>query len=162
MIYDKIDKDLIKLGDKKQFNTEDSDKFLTPIYYDNGPFVFSLKNKYFKIEGIEENIYGKDFITIKSKILSDVIKTIADKVGAIDPVQKDGSVRAVFNVKTKINKDINMIRNNVFDACLSLSFPTIFIDNDKITLQIHLQDLVVIKIIDDSLQIDHDKLEEAM
>lgn len=162
MIYDKLDTNLLKLGTPKKFNDESENRFITPLYYDGNELDFSLKNKYVKIDGIEENIYGKDYITIKSKQYADVIESIVKKLDLYNPMQTDGSFRAVINSKTNTSENIDKLKNKLFNACISLSFPTTFSDENKKTLQIHVKDLVVIKILNGDLEIDYDNLSEAM
>lgn len=161
MIYNKVETDLIKLGNAKKFNPSE-EKWITPVYYNGEPLEFTLKNKYVKIEGIEENIYNKDYITIKSKEFSDIIETIVKKLGTTNPLTTDGSFRAVINSKTKSSEEISKLRQANFNACISLSIPTIYSDENKKTVQIYTKDIVVTKILDDNLEIDFDKLQLAM
>lgn len=159
MIYNNIDTDLISLGKAKKF-TEEEEKWITPIYYEGESLDFTLKNKYVKINKIEENSYGKKFVTIKSKEYSKIIESISDKLGTVSPISSDGSFRAFINNKTKINeKNLDDVS---FNACVSLVFPTIYKDTEKKTLQIYIKDLVVVEIIKDELEIELDKLSLAM
>lgn len=159
MIYDEINTKKITLGKEKQFN--DENKYITPVYYDGLTFDYALKNKYINIDKIETNTFNKQFITIKSKEYSDAITKIVDTLGAFNPLMTDGSFRATINSKTKISEDVE---DNSFNACISLSFPSIFKDKntDKTTLQIHVRDIIVTKIFKDELEVDFDKLEKAM
>nr|CAA38624.1 unnamed protein product [Lachancea kluyveri]prf//1712308E ORF 5 [Lachancea kluyveri] len=159
MIYNNIDTDLISLGKAKKF-TEEEEKWITPIYYEGESLDFTLKNKYVKINKIEENSYGKKFVTIKSKEYSKIIESISEKLGTVSPISSDGSFRAFINNKTKINeKNLDDVS---FNACVSLVFPTIYKDTEKKTLQIYIKDLVVVEIIKDELEIELDKLSLAM
>ena len=160
MIYNSINTNNITTGNPKKFNAEDDLKLITPLYYNGADFNFSLKNKYITVEKIEENIYGKDYITIKSKEYSDIIESIVEKLNLYNPIQPDGTFRATIVSKTKFNKEIS--KDKSFKACISLSFPTIFKDESKTTLQIHLKDVVVTEIINDDLEVDFDDLKEAM
>lgn len=160
LVYDKIDPKNIELGQQKKFTNEE-DKFITPIFYEGGDFDFSLKNKYVIINCIEENSYGKEYITIKSKEYSEIINSIANKLDCISPVQLNGTFRAHINSKSKISEDIEKIRNSSFKACVSLNFPTIYGDKDKKTLQIYIKNMVVIKIVE-GLEINYDELREAL
>ncbi|AOA65367.1 MULTISPECIES: hypothetical protein [Bacteria] len=157
MLYDKIDTDLISLGTPKKFKNEEN-KSITPVFYNGESLDFSLKNKYVQVEGIEENIYNKEYITIKSKQYGEFISDVCNKLGAFNPIQFDGSFRAVINDKSKIDKKL---KNATFNACISLNIPTVYKDGDKTTVQVYVKDLVVIKIIED-LEIDFDKLELAI
>lgn len=159
LIYDKIDTKLIEVGTPKKFSTEE--KWITPIFYNGSDFDFTLRNKYVVIDCIEVNKYGKDYITIKSKQYADVIESICEKLGTINPIQSDGTFRATINANSKISENIDKIRTSTFNSCVSLSFPTIYSDSsDKKTLQIQVKNLVVIKVID-TLEIDYDELKEA-
>lgn len=159
MIYNNIDTDLISLGKAKKF-TEEEEKWITPIYYEGESLDFTLKNKYVKINKIEQNSYGKKFVTIKSKEYSKIIDSISEKLGTVSPISSDGSFRAFINNKTKINeKNLDDVS---FNACVSLVFPTIYKDTEKKTLQIYIKDLVVVEIIKDELEIELDKLSLAM
>lgn len=161
MIYNKIDTELISVGTPKKFN-ETEDKWITPVYYNGSDLELTLKNKYVKIEKVEENIYGKDFITIKSKEYSDLIESITKKLDVYNPIQSDGSFRATINSKTKISEPLEKIKDKTFNCCISLSMPTTYSDENKKTLQIHLKDLIIIKILNEDLEIDYNNLEEAM
>nr|CAC08225.1 putative ssDNA binding protein [Schwanniomyces etchellsii] len=160
MIYNTINTDLLKLGNPKKFDNEE--KYITPLYYNGSELDFSLKNKFVRIEKIEENSYGKEFVTIKSKEYSDVIETIAKKLDVQSPIQSDGSFRATISSKTKSSKPLNDLRDKKFTACISLAFSTVYSDETRKTLPIQLKDLIIIKIINEDLEIDMDKLEEAM
>ena len=161
LVYDKIEPKLILIGKPKKFENSDEDKFITPLYYNGQSFDFTLKNKYVIINKIEENVYNREFITIKSEEYNKIIESIVKELGVVTPIQTDGSFKAYITSNTKINSDSD-IRNNSFKACFSLSFPTVYSDKNKKTLQIYVKNLVVIKVIEDELEIDMDKLELAM
>lgn len=161
MIYNSIDTKLISLGEPKKFN-ENEDKWITPIFYDGGSFNFSLKNKYLEINKIEENFYGKDFITIKSKEYNEIIEKIVDYLDVLNPIQSDGSFRATLNSSTKINHELGKIRDKTFEGCISLSFPTTYSDESKKTLQIYVKDIYITKVLDNDFEVDLNKLEKAM
>lgn len=159
MIYNEIKPEFISLGKSKKF--DDEEKWITPVYYNGESFDFTLKNKYVKIDKIEENAYEKQFVTIKSKEYSAIIEKIVDELKTSSPILPDGSFRAFINNKTRISKDKN-IKNNAFTACISLTFPTIYKDTEKKTLQVYIKDLVVIEVLEDTLEIDFDNLKLAM
>lgn len=162
MIYDKIDTKLLTLGKPKKFSESEDKKFITPLYYSGKQLDFSLKNKYVIIDGIEENNYGKEFITVKSKEYSDVIETIATQLDLQSPVQSDGTFRATINFKTKCNKSFDDLKNTSFSACISLTFPSTYADESRKTLPIQLKELHVLEILDDKIDFDPVKLKEAM
>lgn len=160
MIYNNIDANKIATGTTKKFNEVEDLKFITPLYYNGEEFNFALKNKFIKIDKIEENLYGKEYITIRSKEYASAVELIVNKLGIYNPIQTDGSFRANIVNKTKFSKKVE--NGKSFKACISLKFPTIYKDESKTTLQIHLKDVVVTEIFDDELEVDFDKLEEAM
>nr|CAJ57279.1 putative ssDNA binding protein [Millerozyma acaciae] len=161
MIYNSIDTKLITLGEPKKFN-DTEDKWITPLFYNGGSFNFSLKNKYIEINKIEENFYGKDFITIKSKEYNEIIEKIIKHLNVVNPIQADGTFRATLNSKTKINHELEKIKDKNFEGCISLSFPTTYSDETKKTLQIYVKDIFITKVLDEDLEVELDKLEKAM
>lgn len=154
MIYDKIDYKLITLGSPKQFNDEEG-KTITPVFYSNGDLVFTLRNKYVHISKVETNIYGKEFVTVKSKEFSDIIREIAETVKTINPVQGDGTFKVNIVSKTKFNKPVD---DKSFDACIAISIPSIFSDGVNTTLQVHAKEFVVTEIYKDEMEVDMNNL----
>lgn len=159
MIYDKIDSSLISLGKPKSFNDEDG-KTITPVFYSGADLVFTLKNKYVKIEKVETNTYGREFVTVKSQEFSSIISDIAKKVGANDPVQGDGTFKINIVSKTKFTKKVP--EDLSFEACVSISIPSIFTDGVNTSLQVHARQFYVTNIYNDDLEVDMSKISLAI
>lgn len=156
MLYDKLEKSKITLGKTKEFNGGK----ITPIYYDGGSLDFSLKNKYVKVKGIETNTFNKKFISIKSKEFSDLVDLVSEQVNVPSPVFGNGNLRINVKENSKIKGNTN---SEEFDACVAINIPTIFETSEgKLTIQLNVKELVIIKNYNDELEIDLDKLKLAI
>nr|WOF72307.1 single-strand binding protein [Saccharomycopsis fibuligera]WOF72333.1 single-strand binding protein [Saccharomycopsis fibuligera]WOF72347.1 single-strand binding protein [Saccharomycopsis fibuligera] len=154
MIYDKVDYSKIEVGTPTKF--KDENKYLFPVYYDDSDLVFTLKNKYFIIEGLKTNAFGKDYIEIKSKELKDIINDIVDKLKI--NVFNESFVRVNVNDKTIINKKGQDLYNSSFKALVSIHIPTYYKDSKKESIQVNAKEIIITEFIKEGIEYDIEKL----
>lgn len=170
MIYDTIDKSLLSLGnDETQFESG----VMTSVYYDGGVLQIAERDRYVQVDGIETNQFNKKQMMIKSKTLSkmilDIIEGLQPKVNSpiSSPLLSDGCIRVTVLKKTRFTKleDRSLYVKNLdkvmFDACISLNIPTIFTTNNKTTLQVSANEVVVTRVRVSDLDIDIKNLKLA-
>ena len=162
MIYDIIDTSLITIGEKKEF-TNDSNKYLVPIYYNDTDLVFTLKNTFFKIDIIQENNYKKQYVLLKSqKLLNEIIK-VCEKFN-IKPITE---VRATISNNTLIKNTKGDILTPEHlagsDILAAVVIPTYYVDTNNSYLQIQLKEGIIIKESEElHIQYDISSLKEAI
>lgn len=173
MIYNRIDKKKVTLGDPKQVFSDN--KSLTPVYYDGGRLVFTERDRYMRITGIKTNSFGKRQILVKSKMFASIVEDLVNVLSKLsgetvtNPLTTDGSIMINLGKDSRIvhleskapcTEDLS---NRLFEACVSIIVPTIFTDDSesKCTMQLVLEECIVVKILDSEIDIDLSRLQLA-
>nr|WOL75526.1 single-strand binding protein [Saccharomycopsis selenospora] len=162
MIYDKVDTSKITIGKVNKF--KDSEKYLYPIFYNDSELVFTLKNKFFIVDKIRSNNFGKEYIEIKSLLVNEILESIIKKLD-IKLFNNNGLQRLTINSDTtiKYDKNLNDLRDKKFKALISFHIPTYYKDKEesKESLQVYVKELVIIEVIDLEIEYDLNKLSLA-
>lgn len=143
------------------------------LYYDGGVLQIAERDRYVQIDGIETNPYDKRQILIKSKVfskmVSDIVAVVQSHVDSpvSSPILSDGNLRVSVNAKTRFTKlhdrspYTKSLDDCLFDACVSLSIPSIYTGNGKTSIQIHANEVVVTNVRSSDLDINLEKLRLA-
>lgn len=170
MLYNSVDRSLISLGHD---TTSVGSGTMRSLYYDGGAMQIAERDRYVEIDGIDTNAYNKRQIFIKSKVftkmVSDIVACIQAQVETpvTSPILSDGNIRVAINSKTRFTKlhdrspYTKSLDDCLFDACVSLSIPSIYTGNGKTSIQIYANEVVVTNVRNSDLDINLDKLRLA-
>lgn len=157
MLNDKVDTSKIRLGEESVFK-DDSSRKIIPIFYENKDLTFTLKNKFFEINKIREDNFGRKYIIIKSKEIVEILNSIISSLDKFNINKYDTYVNVFFNKNTDF--DFEEVGENSFTACISINVASLFVNDKNANLNLKINDLIIIEI-KKKLEIDYSKLEIA-
>jgi len=158
MLNDKVDTSKIKLGEESCFKDDDSKK-IVPIYYDeNKQLTFTLKNKFFEISKVREDNFGRKYLIIRSKEITDILNSIVSSIDKYSVAKYDNYINLFFNKNSDF--DFESVGENPFTACISINVASLYVHGNSAHLNLKIDDLIVIEI-KKKLEIDYSKLQAA-
>jgi hypothetical protein len=171
LVYDNINLDLVTLSDNKV--TYGENRFIIPIQYSGDELIYNERNKFYKVNGVETNTFGKQQLIIKSKSLANTLNSLVIKLSSlsgkpiVSPVLPNGSIRLSINKSSSVRHAntrapcTDLLDGVVFTACISIVIPTIYTSDDKNTMQVLVRECLIVEFITSELEIDLRKLTPA-
>lgn len=142
VIYDSINFKLLAASEPVPF-TNNKEKKLRNITYDDKELVFSFKNKTYEVDEIHTNNYDKQYIEVKSNQFREFIDSLNKHFGCTTTTNIRINITPATRIHDLENKKVTELYNDI--VLLSISVPTLYEDDKIKTLQLNAREIVVVE-----------------